>query len=97
MANLVIRSGLRRAEVAKVYSRTVLDGLSDWWNDVELWVLQLPFALQFAMVIAVLMPTCVVAAWLIDRAIDWGTYSARLGKARDEHPLGSRAGSDQDS
>lgn len=76
--------------MVKVYPGAVLDGVSRWWNDVELWVLQLPFWLQFAVVMAVLLPVCVVAAWLIDRAIDY--TSARFGTSRDDRPLGSRAG-----
>lgn len=73
----------------------MFDGLSDWWNDVELWVLQLPFAAQFTLVMAVLLPLCVVVAWLIDRVVDYA--SARFGMSRDERPLGSRAGPDADS
>ncbi|MEV4317909.1 hypothetical protein [Actinocrispum sp. NPDC049592] len=44
--------------------------LSDWWNAVELWIAQLPFPAQFAVVIAVLLPVCAGGAWLIDRAVD---------------------------
>ncbi|SDH90587.1 hypothetical protein SAMN05192558_103378 [Actinokineospora alba] len=81
--------------MAKVYCRSVLDGLSDWWNDVELWVIQLPFAAQFALVMAVLLPLCVVVAWAIDRVVDYA--SARFGTSRDERPLGSRANPDPGS
>ena len=52
----------------------MLDGLGDWWNKVELWVvLGLPFPFQFALVMAVLLPLCVVLAWLIDRAVDYAS------------------------
>lgn len=44
--------------------------LSDWWNGVELWVAGLAFPLQFAIVMAVLMPVVLVVAWLIDRFVD---------------------------
>jgi hypothetical protein len=45
--------------------------LSDWWNAVELWITQLSFPAQFAVVIAVLLPVCAGGAWLIDRAVDF--------------------------
>jgi len=73
----------------------VLQDFSDWWNDVELWVAQLGFPLQFTVVMAVLLPACVVVAWLIDRVVDYA--SARFGPSRDERPLGSRASSSVDS
>ncbi len=62
--------------------------LADWWNAVELWVLGLPFPFQFAIVIAVLGPLCVMIAWLIDRFVDYA--SAWFGPSNeDEPPLGS--------
>ena len=75
--------------MAQVYSRLV----PNWWDDAELWVAQLPFALQFTVVMAVLLPLCVVVAWLIDRAVDWGVHAIR-SRSRVEHPLGARAESD---
>jgi hypothetical protein len=63
----------------------VLDGLGDWWNQVELWVvLGLPFPFQFALVMAVLLPLCVVLAWLIDRAVDYA--SAWFGPSHEDEP-----------
>ena len=56
----------------RVYAALVFD----WWNSVELWVIGLPFAVQFPLVLAVLLPLFVVLAWLIDRAVD--SVSARL-------------------
>jgi hypothetical protein len=44
--------------------------LSDWWNAVELWILALPFPFQFALVMSVLVPVCLVVAWAIDRLVD---------------------------
>jgi len=38
----------------------VLHGLANWWDGVELWVLGLPFGFQFALVMAVLLPLCVI-------------------------------------
>jgi hypothetical protein len=66
----------------------VLSGLADWWNAVELWVLGLPFPFQFAIVIVVLGPLCVLIAWLIDRIVDYA--AAWFGPSnQDEPPLGS--------
>lgn len=62
--------------------------LSDWWNGVELWISGLPFPFQFALVIVVLAPVCLVVAWLIDRIVDH--LSAWFGPAdAGERPLGS--------
>ncbi|TDP96290.1 hypothetical protein [Labedaea rhizosphaerae] len=54
--------------------------LSDWWNDIELWMTQQSFWLQFALVIVVVGPLCVGVAWLIDRLVD--KAAARFGPAR---------------
>ncbi|HEY7592591.1 MAG TPA: hypothetical protein VH969_05500 [Actinophytocola sp.] len=58
--------------------------LSDWWNGVELWVAGLPFPFQFALVVVVLVPLCLVVAWLIDRVVDHA--SAFFGPARHPEP-----------
>jgi hypothetical protein len=58
--------------------------LSDWWNGVELWIAGLPFPFQFALVIVVLVPLCLVVAWLIDRIVDHA--SAFFGPAKHEEP-----------
>jgi hypothetical protein len=61
--------------------------LSDWWNGVELWVLGLAFPFQFALVIVVLAPLCLVVAWLIDRIVDHA--AAWFGpSSAGEQPLG---------
>jgi hypothetical protein len=63
--------------------------LSDWWNGVELWIAGLPFPFQFALVIVVLIPICLVVAWLIDRIVDHA--SAFFGPAEHpEPPLGAK-------
>lgn len=63
--------------------------LSDWWNGVELWIAGLPFPFQFALVIVVLIPICLVVAWLIDRIVDHA--SAFFGPAEHpEPPLGGK-------
>lgn len=54
--------------------------LSDWWNDIELWMAQQSFWLQFALVIVVVGPLCVGVAWLIDRLVD--RAATRFGPAR---------------
>jgi hypothetical protein len=56
--------------------------LSDWWNGVELWVAGLAFPFQFALVMAVLAPVCMVVAYLIDRVVDHA--SALFGPSRTE-------------
>lgn len=58
--------------------------LSDWWNDIELWMAQLPFWFQFALVMVVVGPLCVGAARLIDRIVD--SLAARFGPSRRVEP-----------
>lgn len=58
--------------------------LSDWWNDIELWLAQQSFWLQFALVIVIVGPMCVGLAWLIDRIVD--RLAARFGPARRSRP-----------
>jgi hypothetical protein len=62
----------------------VLEGLADWWDTVELWLAQLWFPLQFALVVVVLAPVCLGIAWLIDRVV--GRLSTGFGSGRDEDP-----------
>jgi hypothetical protein len=47
-----------------------LDGIAGWWDGVELWLTQLPFALQFPLMMAIMLPTCLGVARLIDRVVD---------------------------
>ncbi|WP_034270457.1 hypothetical protein [Haloechinothrix halophila] len=44
--------------------------LGTWWDGVELWVVQLWFPLQFVVVMAAVVPVCLVAAWAVDRVVD---------------------------
>lgn len=74
--------------------------MSEWWNGVELWVSGLPFAFQFALVMVLIGPLCVVVAWAIDRTVDHA--SAWFGPAPgDEAPLGAapppEEGGDEDT
>ena len=54
--------------------------LVDWWDGVELWITQLWFPFQVALVIAVLLPLCWGAAVLIDNGVD--KVSAMLPRRR---------------
>ncbi|HJQ47855.1 MAG TPA: hypothetical protein VJ870_16300 [Amycolatopsis sp.] len=60
----------------------MFNGLANWWDNAELWLAQLWFPLQFLLVIAVLGPLCLGAAWLIDRIVD--RVAAWFCSARDE-------------
>jgi hypothetical protein len=50
----------------------VVDWLWQWWGGVELWLVQLPVAVQFPVVMIVVLPLCLGVARLIDRVADWG-------------------------
>ena len=52
------------------YRRSVFLWLANWWDGVDLWLSQLAFPFQFAIVIAVLAPLCWGIAWLMDRVVD---------------------------
>lgn len=67
------------------YPADVLDALSGgweavtrWWNGVELWLTQLWFPLQVAILMVVLLPLCWLVAAGIDRGVD--RASERLGR-----------------
>jgi len=60
----------------------VLPGLANWWDAVALWLSELAFPFQFALVIAVLAPLCLVVAWAIDRAVD--LVSARFTRSGEQ-------------
>ncbi|MFC5053754.1 hypothetical protein [Saccharothrix xinjiangensis] len=47
-----------------------MEAFQQWWDGVELWMAQLPFPFQFALLMAVLLPLCLGAARLIDRVVD---------------------------
>ena len=48
-----------------------MDWLWQWWDGVELWLVQLPVAVQFPVVMVVVLPLCLGVAGLIDRVVDW--------------------------
>jgi len=57
-----------------------VQGLADWWDGVELWITQLWFPFQVALVIVLLLPLCWAAALLIDHGVD--RASAALSRRR---------------
>jgi hypothetical protein len=61
----------------------VFEGLANWWDKAELWLAQAWFPLQFVLVIAVLGPACLGAAWLIDRIVDQVAAWFRPGRDED--------------
>jgi hypothetical protein len=63
----------------------VFEGIARWWDGVELWLTQLPFALQFPLMMALMLPLCLFAARLIDRVVD--RTSARI--TPEEPPVGT--------
>jgi hypothetical protein len=59
--------------------------LANWWDGVDLWLSQLAFPFQFAIVIVVLAPVCFGVAVLVDRVVD--LFGHRTADRRDE-PVG---------
>ncbi|XVS65866.1 hypothetical protein ACQPYE_07365 [Actinosynnema sp. CA-299493] len=48
----------------------MVDAFEQWWDGVELWLAQLAFPFQFALLMCVLLPLCLGVARLIDRVVD---------------------------
>ncbi|MGZ4541570.1 MAG: hypothetical protein ACXVXI_00310 [Mycobacteriaceae bacterium] len=48
-----------------------------WWDGVELWLVGLPFALQVAVTMVVVLPLCAGAAIVVDRGVE--VVAALLG------------------
>lgn len=66
-----------------------MEWLVEWWDGVELWLVQLPYPLLVTLVLAVLIPLAWGLAWFIDRGIDEiGAKLTRVGDA--EPPVGKR-------
>jgi hypothetical protein len=59
----------------------VFNGLADWWDGVELWLAQAWFPVQFVLVMVVVVPLCLAAAWVLDKLV--GLF-ARLTPGRDD-------------
>jgi hypothetical protein len=64
----------------RAYRRIVFLWLANWWDGVDLWLSQLAFPFQFAIVIAVLAPVCLGLTWLIERVVD--LVSGRVARSR---------------
>ncbi|HEY3709044.1 MAG TPA: hypothetical protein VGL64_06695 [Amycolatopsis sp.] len=60
----------------------MFNGLADWWDGVELWLAQAWFPVQFVLVMVVVVPLCLLAAWAIDKLV--GRLSHWFGPARDD-------------
>jgi hypothetical protein len=63
--------------------------LANWWDGADLWLSQLAFPFQFAIVIAVLGPVCYGLAWVIDRAVD--VVSGRIARRSEAHVMTTTA------
>lgn len=48
----------------------MFDGVTRWWDSLELWLAQQWFPVQFVLVMVVLIPLCVGLAWLIHRVVN---------------------------
>lgn len=53
--------------------------MAKWWNAVELWLAQLWFPFQIALVMLVLLPVAWAVVALVDRAVD--RIAAALGRS----------------
>ncbi len=64
-----------------------MDWLWQWWDGVELWLVQLPVAVQFPIVMVVVLPLCLGVARLVDRVADLGAKNpASLAPESDPEP-----------
>lgn len=61
----------------------MFNGLADWWDGVELWLAQAWFPVQFVLVMVVVVPLCLAAAWVLDKVV--GLFARRLGTGRDDN------------
>jgi hypothetical protein len=69
----------------QAYRRIVLPWLANWWDAVALWLSDLAFPFQFALVIVVLAPLCFLVAWGVDRVVD--LVKARFGRSAERQPV----------
>lgn len=66
-----------------------MESLVEWWDGVELWLVQLPYPPLVTLVLAVLLPVSWVVGLFIDRVVDrTGAHLTRFPDA--EPPLGKR-------
>ncbi|PRX47239.1 hypothetical protein B0I33_106340 [Prauserella shujinwangii] len=71
----------------------MFDGVSSWWDGIELWLAQQWFPVQFVLVMAVLVPLCLLLAWVIRRVVDLvaALVADRGGRPRSAAPGAGRA------
>lgn len=62
------------------YPQSVLEAVAKWWNAMELWLAQLWFPFQIALVMLVLLPVAWAVVALVDRGID--RIAAAVGRPR---------------
>lgn len=64
--------------------------LVEWWDGVELWLVQLSYPVGVVLVLAVLVPAFWGVSLLVDRVIDWVAAKVSSGGepplGRDDHP-----------
>lgn len=48
----------------------MVERVSEWWDALELWIVQLWYPVQIAAVVLIVLPACWLAAGLIDRVVD---------------------------
>lgn len=64
-----------------------MESLFEWWDGVELWLVQLPYPPLVTLVLVVLLPVSWVLGRFVDRAVDG--ICSRLTRFPDaEPPLG---------
>jgi hypothetical protein len=71
-----------------------MEWLVEWWDGAELWLVQLPYPLQVALVFAVVVPLCWALARVIDRGVD--VLAAKLPRVRDTEPSVGRGDADRE-
>lgn len=70
------------------------NGLSHWWEGIELWLAQQWFPVQFVLVMAVLTPLCVGLSWVIQRIADGLTHRVRQFRMHRKSDRRSSGGQD---
>ena len=60
----------------------MFNGLADWWDGVERRLAQAWFPVQFMLVMVVVVPLCLAAAWVLDKLV--GLFARRLVPGRDD-------------
>ena len=65
----------------------MLEWLVEWWDGVELWLVQLPYPPLVTLVLAVLLPAAWLVAGVLNRVID-SAVASLFGKRSTDPPLG---------